>query len=196
MPKVSVLMPVYKTPEKYLRASIESILKQTYTDFEFLILDDCPAESREELVKSYSDSRIKYIKNEQNLGISATRNKLLDMAAGDYLAIFDHDDISIPERLEKQVAYLDANPEVGVVSGNMKYMIKNKTTKHPAYNENIKIGLMHNCVVAHTAAMLRKSVLTENNIRYESEYSPSIRRVCRLICRQLREHQTPSIPSS
>ena len=62
MPKVSVLMPVYKTPEKFLREAIESILAQTFTDFEFLILDDCPADDREQVVKSYDDRRIKYAK--------------------------------------------------------------------------------------------------------------------------------------
>lgn len=64
MPKVSVLMPVYKTREVYLREAIESILNQSFGDFEFLILDDCPEDSREEIVRSYSDSRIKYLKNE------------------------------------------------------------------------------------------------------------------------------------
>ena len=81
-PKVSVLMAAYKTPEQYLREAIESILNQTFTDFEFLILDDCPTESVEDIVKSYDDKRIKYFKNPQNLGISQTRNKLIDLAKG------------------------------------------------------------------------------------------------------------------
>ena len=104
MVKVSVLMPVYKTPEKYLRAAIESILQQTFTDFEFLILDDYPLDNRQKIVASYADKRIKYFENSQNMGISASRNKLIDMAKGEYLAVFDHDDISLPQRLEKEVA--------------------------------------------------------------------------------------------
>ena len=103
MPKVSVLMPVYKTDENYLREAIESILSQTFEDFEFLILDDCPEDDREEIIKSYKDKRIKYSKNETNLGITRSRNKLIDMAKGEYLAVFDHDDISLPERFQKQV---------------------------------------------------------------------------------------------
>ena len=94
MTKVSVLMPVYKTNEQYLREAIASILNQTFTDFEFLILDDCPNDTRERIVKPYEDKRIKYSINEKNLGISASRNKLIEMAQGEYLAIFDHDDIS------------------------------------------------------------------------------------------------------
>ncbi|MBO5441446.1 MAG: glycosyltransferase [Alphaproteobacteria bacterium] len=173
MPEVSVLMPVYKTPEKYLREAIESILKQTYTDFEFLILDDCPEDNREEVISSYQDSRIKYFKNEKNLGISASRNKLIALAQGKYLAVFDHDDISLPERLEKEVAYLNAHPDVGVVSSNMKTLIKKRQTNHPTDNKAIKIALMNGCCVIHTAAMIRKSVLLNNNIRYEEQFSPA-----------------------
>ena len=115
MVRVSVLMPVYRTNEEYLREAISSILAQTYSDFEFLILDDCPEDDRELIVKSYKDRRIKYLRNETNMGISESRNKLVDMARGEYLAVMDHDDVSLPERLEKQVNYLDAHPDVGVV---------------------------------------------------------------------------------
>lgn len=106
MPKVSALMSSYKTPEAYLRAAIERILVRTFKNFEFLILDDCQTDDREQIVKSYADKRIKYAKNPQNMGISASRNKLIDLSRGEYLAIFDHDDISLPTRLEKEVAYL------------------------------------------------------------------------------------------
>ena len=172
MPKVSVLMPVYKTNEKYLREAIESILNQTYKDFEFLILDDCPSDSRESVVKSYNDERIKYFKNEKNLGISGARNKLIDLSSGEYLAIFDHDDISLPTRFEKEVEYLDNNPDVGVVSCNYKTLLKQKESSLPNNNEDIKLGLMGGCVILHPASMIRKSVLTNNNIRYEEEFSP------------------------
>lgn len=80
MPKISVLMPVYNTNEAYLREAIDSILNQTFSDFEFLILDDCPNDNREHIVTSYNDKRIVYLKNDKNLGISSSRNKLIDMA--------------------------------------------------------------------------------------------------------------------
>ena len=173
MPKVSVLMAVYKTNEKYLREAIESILSQTYKDFEFLILDDCPSDSRESIVKSYNDERIKYFKNKVNLGISKTRNKLIDLSSGEYLAVFDHDDISLPTRFEKEVEYLDNNPDVGVVSCNFKTLIKQKESSLPNNNEDIKLGLMGGCVILHPASMIRKSVLIDNNVRYEEEFSPA-----------------------
>lgn len=175
MPKVSVLMPVYNTKEEYLRVAIESILAQTFSDFEFLILNDASTdENVEKVVKSYNDKRIKYYKNEKNLGISPTRNKLIDMARGEYLAIMDHDDMSMPERLAEQTAYLDAHPDVGVVGcwpgviGNDGYV-----NKLPVDDTEIRETLMLIYCICHPAAMVRKSVLTENNIYYEACYTPA-----------------------
>lgn len=173
MPKVSVLMPVYKTDENHLREAIESILNQTFIDFEFLILDDCPENDREKIVKSYNDKRIKYFKNEYNLGITPSRNKLIDLAKGEYLAVFDHDDVSLPTRLEKEVAYLDSHPECGVVSANIERFPKKSVSHHPEMNLDIKRELMHANIVAHTAMMARKSILDKNNIRYEEDFSPA-----------------------
>ncbi len=173
MPKVSVLMPVYKTNEEYLRAAIDSILQQTFTDFEFLILDDCPDDSRENIIKSYPDSRIKYTKNDKNLGITPSRNKLIHMASGEYLAIFDHDDISLPYRLEKQVAYLDEHADVGVVSSWVNEFPKHKILTYPQTDDDIKLALVKHCVVAHSASMIRKSVLTENHLKYEEIFTPA-----------------------
>ena len=173
MPKVSVLMPIYKTDEKYLRCAIESILAQTFGDFEFLILDDCPEDSREAVVKAYADKRIKYLKNEQNMGITPSRNKLIEMAKGEYLAVMDHDDISLPDRFIKEVAYLDEHPTVGVVSSNVKTLIRNHVSVNPTENHEIKLSLMRTCAINHPAAMIRKKVLLDHRIRYEEEFSPA-----------------------
>ena len=172
MPKVSVLMPIYKTQKDYLKEAIESILNQTYKDFEFLILDDCPDDSREDVVKSYKDKRIVYHKNEKNLGISASRNKLLDMAKGEYIAVFDHDDISYPQRLEKQVAYLDTHPKVGILGCSIRKLSNKRIITNPTESHAIKVALMGYCAIAHTTAMIRKNVLTQNKIRYKEQYSP------------------------
>lgn len=183
-PKVSVLTPIYNTNPKHLRECIDSILSQTYTDFEFIILNDSPDNTEiEEIVKSYKDQRIRYYKNEKNIGISDSRNKLIDLAKGEYLAIFDHDDISVPTRLEQEVEILDKHPEIGVVSGNLHRFPKESRSYHPENNIEIKFTLMHSMVIAHTAAMFRKSVLIDNNIRYEKDFSPAedYRIVLRLI---------------
>ena len=173
MPKISVLMPVYKTKEEFLRQTIEAVLNQTYTDFEFLILDDCPEDDREAVVKSYTDKRIKYAKNEQNLGITPSRNKLIDMAKGEYLAVLDHDDVCRSNRFAKEVEVLDNHPEIGVVSSFVHKMVADKDIKMPETSADIKVSLMMRCVVNHSAAMIRKSVLAENHIRYDAHYSPA-----------------------
>lgn len=170
--KVSVLTPIYKTNERFLREAIESVLGQTFRDFEFLILDDCPNDNRETVVRSYDDSRIVYLKNDRNLGISAARNRLLDLAKGEYLAVFDHDDICRPERFAKEVAYLDAHPECGVVSSWTRLTSNGSINTYPEADHAIKLMMMDVCALWHPASMIRKSVLDEHGIRYEADCSP------------------------
>ena len=169
-PKISV---VYKTNPEHLKEAIQSILNQTFTDFEFLILDDCPTDDREDVVKSFDDKRIKYFKNEKNLGISDSRNKLIDLAEGEYLAVFDHDDISLPERFEKQVKFLDEHPEIGVLGSTFDWLHGQKGRNLPENNKDIECFLMEGCALHHPAVMMRKSVLTDNNLLYEQNFSPA-----------------------
>lgn len=167
-------MPIWNTQEEHLREAIESILNQTFKDFEYLILNDSPDNTKlDEIVASYNDPRIHYERNEKNLGITPSRNKLLQMAQGEYIAIFDHDDISEPSRLEKQVAYLDAHPEIGVV-GSCARLYSQKTAyyTYPEYDDTIRELMMDACSILHPASMLRKSILVEHSICYEEEYTP------------------------
>ena len=174
MPRVSVLMPVYNTKPEHLREAMDSILSQTFTDFEFLILNDCsPNADVEEVVKSYTDPRIVYAKNERNLGISGSRNLLLDMAKGEYIAVMDHDDISLPERFSKQVAFLDAHPEVGIVGTLTQSMSTGKVKMRPTSDVEIKKMLMAHCNLSHPSCMIRASVLKKHDIRYEHMFSPA-----------------------
>lgn len=169
--KVSVLMPVYKTKELYLRQAIESILTQTFTDFEFLIADDCPDKPVDKIVKSYTDKRIKYLKMKKNMGIAGVRNKLLSLAKGEYIAVMDHDDISLPTRLAEEVAYLDTHLSVGVVGTQYKSIPQGKVSHLFTNNEDIKRYLVQGCAILHPASMMRASVLDENP--YEAIYTPA-----------------------
>ena len=169
--RVSVLTPIYKTDERFLREAIESVLDQTFADFELLLLDDCPEDSREAVVRRYDDKRIVYLKNDRNLGIAASRNKLIDLAKGEYLAVFDHDDICRPERLAKEVAYLDAHPECGVVGGWTKPSCGTPNA-YPESDHAIKLAMMEGASVWHPASMIRKSVLDAAKARYEADCSP------------------------
>lgn len=176
-PKVSVLTPIYNTNTQHLRECIESILNQTFTDFEFLILNDSPDNKEiEKIVLEYAkhDKRVKYYKNEKNMGITPSRNKLIDLSRGEYLAIFDHDDVSLPSRLQIQVEYLDENLEVGVVSAwSHVFGEHDFISRSPENDHDVKIGLTGNCCIVHSVCMFRKSVLIENGVRYESFYSPA-----------------------
>ena len=171
MPKVSVLMPVYRTKPEYLKATIQSILNQTFKDFEFLILDDSPTDTREDVVKSFKDKRIKYSQNKQNMGITPSRNKLVQMAKGKYLAVMDHDDISLPNRFEKQVQFLDKHPDVGVVGCQYQMVPHGRRSRLPTTNEEIQMGLMQDCMILHPSSMIRASVLKKDP--YQAEFSPS-----------------------
>lgn len=174
-PKISVLTPVYNTPPDHLREMMASVLSQTYRDFEFILLNDSPDNvALEQAILSFRDPRIRYEKNNVNIGISASRNRLLSLARGEYVAILDHDDVCLPDRFEKEVRYLDAHPEVGVVSGSVVYFPDGgPSPRFPQENDAIKVTLLERCCILHTAAMLRKSVLEESGIRYEAAYSPS-----------------------
>lgn len=176
-PRVSVLTPVYNTNLAYLAECIESVLNQTFSDFEFIILNDSPDNKElERIIKKYEkqDSRIKYVKNAKNMGITPSRNRLLSMALGEYLAILDHDDVCLPERFQAEVEYLDLHPDVGVVSCLMQcFGDSHDIWNNPEKDADIKIFLTENCYIAHTAAMIRKAVLINNDIKYEEFYSPA-----------------------
>ena len=176
MPKVSALMPVYNSNLAYLKETIESVLNQTFSDFEFLILNDSPQNLELEnfiLQFAKKDERIKYFKNPRNLGISGSRNKLTSLAKGEFLAVIDHDDISVKERFEKEVAFLEANEEVGVVGGYYEDMATKNIWKFPIQSADIKIGLMSYNAISHASIMIRKSILEQSRgVRYNAFYSP------------------------
>lgn len=161
MPKVSVIMPAYNA-EKYINEAVDSILTQTYGDFELIILNDCSKDRTEEMILAYEDARIVYLKNEQNMGVAATLNKGLEVAKGQYIARMDADDISLPERFEKQVAYLDTHPDVAVLGTAVETFDEKGDTFRDPYRPNdaqIKIDLLFASVLAHPSVMMRRDVI-------------------------------------
>ena len=162
-PKVTVLMPVYNG-EKYLKKSIESILDQTFTDFEFLIIDDGSTDESLELIKSYDDTRIKIIVHEQNKGLIKTLNEGIELAAGDYVARMDGDDVSLPERLEKQIAFMDNNQDVAVCGTWAKSMNENGkivSTMKSLSGILLKYNYWKPSPMIHPSVMMRKSLIKE-----------------------------------
>ncbi len=167
-PRVSVIMPAYKG-EKYIRAAIDSILTQTFTDLELLIIlneaFDIEDKSRE-IIGSYSDPRIRLIINEKR-GLSVARNLGITRATGEYIANLDCDDWSFPTRLQKQVDFLDINPEFGLIGSYIETIDKEGCSigniwSFPASAEEVPTILFFGNYFAQSATMIRKSVLPAN----------------------------------
>jgi glycosyltransferase involved in cell wall biosynthesis len=163
-PKVTVLMPSYNA-EKYLGEAVESILNQTFEDFEFIIINDGSTDKSADIIESYSDKRIKAIHNQKNIGLIKTLNKGIYLSKGKYIARQDADDISLPDRLKKQVQFLDERPEIAMV-GSAAIRINRDgkvldVIKYPADNKSIKNSLLRQNTFWHTSVMLRKECLNE-----------------------------------
>lgn len=168
IPKVTVLMPVYNG-EKYLNEAIDSIIAQTYVNYEFLIINDGSKDRSIEIIQSYNDPRIRLINNEQNLGLVATLNKGLDLARGEYIARMDQDDISFPYRLERQVAFMDCNPEIGICGTWVEtFGGKNRGfLRHPAHSDSIKANLFFDSFLAHPTVVMRAKMLKLYKLKYD-----------------------------
>lgn len=171
MPKVTVLMPVYNG-EKYLRESVDSILNQTFTDFELLVINDGSTDSSMDILSTYNDPRLKIVTNEQNLRLIKTLNKGIDLATGTYIARMDCDDIADSKRLELQVQYMDNNLDVAVCGTGVKVIGKNlKPWQLSGSAELIKNCLYVRSCMIHPSVMMRTDILKENNIYYDLDYA-------------------------
>lgn len=171
-PEVSVVMPVYNGA-RYIREAIESILTQTYKGFELIIINDGSTDNSEEIILSYKDPRIVYLKNQVNSKICVTLNRGLDAAKGEYIARMDCDDIALPERLEKQKRFLDTHKEVGIVGCDVIVFGEHQEDSYNQFlhsDDDCKAGLLFNSCFAHPAVMFRRSLLEEHHLRYREEY--------------------------
>lgn len=172
LPEISVLLPIYNTNSIHLKECIESILNQSFKNFELIILNDASTKNLDDIVNSYNDNRIKYYKNDKNLGITKTRNKLLSLARGKYIAVCDHDDISLPERFEKEYNFLEKNPEYSLVSSWVETFNeitgKQKIWKKKPFPKYL--DFLKNCEILHPACMWRKKDFEKFNLKYEEEY--------------------------
>jgi len=171
MPKVSVVMPVFNR-EHYVREAIESILAQDFEDFEFIIVDDGSTDSTIEVVSGYSDPRIRLIEMPVNCGVSTARNVGLRAARSEYIAVMDSDDAALQQRLSKQIAYLEAHPEIDILACRaIKVMGSQKIPMNHVTNDaEIKARLlgMDGSAMIHPTTMMRAEFLTENRILYPS----------------------------
>ena len=169
-PNVTVLMPVYNG-EKYLKETMGSILNQTYIDFEFLIIDDGSTDRTEEIVKSFLDPRIHFVKNSENLKIISTLNKGLSLAKGKYIARMDADDICAINRLEKQVEFLENNLSVGLIGSDYKsFGTIHKSIHYASRYEDLKFSALFYNPFCHPSVMMRKEILTQYHLNYNPDF--------------------------
>lgn len=160
MPKVSVIMGVYNC-EKYVRQSIDSILAQSFTDWEFIICDDCSTDGTYDIVKDYKEkfpNKFILLANEKNSRLAFSLNRCLKKASGEYIARMDGDDISLPDRFEKQVEFLDSHPEYAVVGSITTRFDENGDygfAKYPEFPN--RFTMKSHIPYGHPTIMMRKS---------------------------------------
>lgn len=174
-PLISVIMSVYNC-EEYISFSIDSILNQTYSNFEFIIINDGSIDNTEKIICSFTDKRIKYIKYDNNLGYVERLNHGLSIASGAFIARMDADDISKPDRLEKQLNFLNSNPSIAL-AGTCYEKIKDGVNlgfeKQQEKPRQLKFRLLFGCNIAHPTVMFRRELIDKNHYFYKSEFSPA-----------------------
>ena len=171
-PRVTVLMPVFNG-ERYLRAAIDSIIDQTFRDFELLIINDGSTDSSEHIMTSYNDPRIRLDRNEKNLGLIATLNKGFNLALGKYIVRMDCDDISLPSRLAVLVQAMDRNQEWGLCGSWIKILENSDAVwvqTYPSDHDTIKCELLFDSPLAHPSVIFRRSLLERHRIYYDDRY--------------------------
>ncbi len=168
-PKVTVFIPVYNR-EKFIGEALESILGQTFTDFEILVIDDGSTDDSRKIISSFSDPRIRLVCNDQNLGIPKTRNRGLEQAKGEYIALLDSDDRAFPERLAKQVRFLDDHKDWVQVGSWCRMMDSEghplkRVKRQPVSSEDVDVQLLFRCAISNRSIMGRTKILREFGYR-------------------------------
>ena len=170
-PKISVLMSVYNG-EKFISESINSILNQTYKNFEFLIVNDGSTDNSEKIIKSFSDSRIIYL-SKQNTGLTKSLNYGLKQAKGEYIARIDCDDYSLPNRLDIQIKKIQKNKQLGLVASRAIIFENNDKRSTPFYTEeNIQEIIKNKNPFVHSSVLISKYYFKKINF-YDESFSVS-----------------------
>lgn len=169
-PLVSVIMPVYNTPCEYLVEAVQSILNQSYKNFELIIIDDGSNSKTKAVLKSFNDKRIVLLENKKNMGLVCTRNCGLDNARGAYIACMDSDDIAYKHRFRKQVEFLENNLEIGVLGTAFSFFQKREEDIfQPTEDEDIRKSIISAVSpLANPTVMMRASAI--QGVRYNSNF--------------------------
>lgn len=173
-PRLSVLMPVYNG-DKYIGEAIESILAQSFLDYELIIIDDASMDDTAKCVMQFNDKRIRYVRNDENIGVAGSLNRGMGMANGEYIARMDADDICRPSRLRQQVDFMDAHPDVAVCGtwARIRGAYANPVLRKPYVGAAATVFRFLDNPLIHPTVMMRASVLKDHHLRYDSTFSRS-----------------------
>ncbi len=167
---VSVILPAYNAG-LYIAEAIGSILSQTYTQFELIIINDYSTDNTEAVIQSFTDHRIVYHKNPTNRGLIYNLNIGLSLAKGKYIIRMDADDISLPTRIEEQVSFMETNPTVGISGAWFQSFGSYNGVGHYEKSDNeIKLQTLFHCRFCHPTVIIRKQVIDSNNLQYSTQF--------------------------
>lgn len=167
---ISIALPAYNAKD-YIAECLDSLLAQTYQNFEIILIDDCSTDGTADVVAGYTDSRIHYFKNEKNSGIVYSLNKAYALSRGEYLARMDADDICMPERLEKQINFLEQHKDISLVSVWFQtFDGASGICRYATEPEEIKCKLLFSLQLLHPGWMFRRELVQEHNLQYREEY--------------------------
>lgn len=172
LPKISVVMSVFNG-SRFLSKAIKSVLNQSMNDFEFIIIDDGSTDDSLKIIQEFAvkDDRIRVVINKENIGLANSLNKGIDLAVGKYIARMDADDITVPDRFEKQMTFLENNPKIFVLGGSLRYLEEDGTlglvSGYPLSSGLIKWQLFFGNPMAHDAVTFRRELFSKHGIRYD-----------------------------
>ncbi|MEM1325630.1 MAG: glycosyltransferase family 2 protein [Bacteroidota bacterium] len=172
MPLLSILTPVYNR-EAYIGEAIESVQQQGITDWEMVIVDDASTDNTVNIVKACQakDNRIRLIEKAQNSGISATRNRGLEVISGKYIVMLDSDDVCLPNRFERQVDFLEQHLQIGVLGAWAKHIGSSNRQFTPEKKDGeLRARSLYRCPFVHSSTMVRSEVVQQHNLRYNESY--------------------------
>ncbi|PJJ58991.1 glycosyltransferase family 2 protein [Hymenobacter chitinivorans] len=168
-PRVSVLVPVYNV-EAYIQETLRSLLRQTYQDFEIVVVNDRSTDRTAERIAELNDPRIRLVTNKVNLGRAGTDNYGMTLVRGELVAKMDGDDLCHPERLARQVAFLDAHPEVDIVGSWVQcFGAGQMLFEYPTQPADTRAMMVFNMTIGNPSVMLRTSLWTEKGLRYDDQ---------------------------
>ncbi|HEY1047335.1 MAG TPA: glycosyltransferase [Bacteroidia bacterium] len=167
-PLISVLLPVYNSG-KYLSKAIESVLNQTYSNFELLLINDGSTDSSKKIVESFSDPRIRFIDNPGNKGLIYVLNQGLSLAEGKYIARMDADDICYPDRFQKQIDFLEQHQDHGICGTHIRVIDGGEIIKRPLTDEDLRWWIFKGSPLAHPSVMMKKEIFVNHGLQYNTE---------------------------